>query len=138
MILIGNFSILGTTHPFCYQLVLWYQLVTKLRGYHHILTTKTFWGDHPPFFLPVSTVVLTGKTNFWEPPTYFVFLLPVSTMVLSGESLFGDQPPYLLPVSTMVITGKNFLGDHPPFLLPVSTVVLTGNKIKRVPPRTNW
>ena len=103
-----------------------------------VLTGNSFFGDHPPFLLPVSTVVLTGKTTFWGPPTLFCFLLPVSTVVLSGESLFGDHPPYLLPVSTMVLTGKNFLGDHPPFLLPVSTVVLTGNKIKRVPPRTNW
>ena len=67
-----------------------------------VLTGNYFLGDHPPFLLPVSTVVLTGKTNFWGPPTFFCFLLPISTVVLSGESLFGDHPPYLLPVSTMV------------------------------------
>ena len=52
-----------------------------------------------------STVVITGKTYFWGPPTLFCFLLPISTVILSGESLFGDHPPYLLPVSTMVLTG---------------------------------
>ena len=51
-------------------------IIRKVRVHHFtrpvmVLTNKTFFGDHPPFLLPISTMVLTGhKIKRVPPPLY--------------------------------------------------------------------
>jgi len=72
-----------------------------------VLTGKTLGGDHPPFFLPVSTHVLTGPKVKRVPPPgtnwyYFFYIL------LSNQSFF--KPFITLRVNI-------FLTHRPPHAL---------------------
>ena len=59
-----------------------------------VLTGKTFGGDHPPFLLPVSTMVLmVTKVRGYH-------------HILTGKTFLGDHPLFLseLPQIQMQIT----------------------------------
>ena len=93
MVLTGIFLILGTTHSLIYQLVLWYLLV------------RQFFGG-TLFMLPVSTVVLTSKSNFDRDLSSFLQFFP---LVLNGSGFFWETHPlaYQL-VSFISIATKQF------------------------------
>ena len=88
-----------------------------------VLTGKTLGGDHPPFFLPVSTHVLTGPKVKRVPPPgtnwyYFFYIL------LSNQS-------FLKPFITLRV--NIFLTHRPPHALQcgITTFFPDSSKISK-------